>query len=188
VGTVLEQGNSVAILMDRSGRLDFAKAGGPNGLLPDGFRLHAILADGVQVRTHAGQIVNWNVGQSLTGPVSSDASHTVRSSTLDDSQSDSELIVDQSAKASGKMPMSGANPVPTAEPFPKGHPSASMPGVNTAMPAKNAAALPGALDLTSSKTALPNTAPTNAVSPIAESTGISAQALEDELDRINGGK
>jgi len=65
VGTVLEGGNSMAIAIDRQGKLDFRKEGELFDLIPEGVRVESVLVDSIRV-TYQGQDATWRLGESLT--------------------------------------------------------------------------------------------------------------------------
>jgi len=65
VGTVVEQGKSMAIAIDRQGKLDFRGEGDEFQLVPEGVHVDAILIDSIRV-SFQGQASTWRLGQSLT--------------------------------------------------------------------------------------------------------------------------
>ena len=65
VGTVVEQGKSMAIAIDRQGKLDFRGEGDLFQLVPEGIRIDAVLVDSIRV-SFQGQASTWRLGQSLT--------------------------------------------------------------------------------------------------------------------------
>lgn len=64
VGTVIEKGRSMAIAIDRVGKLDFCPEGNSIQLEPDGVRVESVDRDSVRV-SFRGQSATWLMGQML---------------------------------------------------------------------------------------------------------------------------
>ena len=64
VGTVIEQGRSIAIAIDRAGKLDFCREGDSLELEPEGVRVESVFDNSVRV-SFKGQASIWLMGQSL---------------------------------------------------------------------------------------------------------------------------
>ena len=64
VGTVLEKGESMAIAVDRQGKLDFRKEGESFQLMPEGVRVENVSVDSIRV-SYQGQDSTWKLGESL---------------------------------------------------------------------------------------------------------------------------
>ncbi len=64
VGTVIEKGGSMAIAIDRAGKLDFCREGAMLQLQPEGIRIESVSNDFVCV-SYRGQSSNWPMGQTL---------------------------------------------------------------------------------------------------------------------------
>lgn len=64
VGTVIEKGRSMAIAIDRVGKLDFCPEGNSIQLDPEGVRVESVGTDSVQV-SFRGQASTWLMGQVL---------------------------------------------------------------------------------------------------------------------------
>ncbi len=64
VGTVIEKGGSMAIAIDRLGKLDFCREGASLQLLPEGIRIESVSEETVRV-SFQGQSANWSMGQPL---------------------------------------------------------------------------------------------------------------------------
>jgi hypothetical protein len=65
VGTVMESGRSLAIVIDRQGKLDFRSEGDSLQLEPTGIRVESVSNDSVRV-TFQGQSSTWMLGQWLS--------------------------------------------------------------------------------------------------------------------------
>jgi hypothetical protein len=65
VGTVIEEGRSTLIAIDRLGKLDFRKQGDTLELEPNGVHIESI-ANGSARVTYQGQSLDWYLGQSLS--------------------------------------------------------------------------------------------------------------------------
>ena len=64
VGTVIEHGRSIAIAIDRAGKLDFCREGDSLQLKPEGVRVESVSDNSVRV-SFKGQASTWLMGQSL---------------------------------------------------------------------------------------------------------------------------
>jgi len=64
VGTVIEKGRSMAIAIDRGGKLDFCREGTSLQLDPEGVRIESVFTDSVLV-SFQGEKANWQMGQAL---------------------------------------------------------------------------------------------------------------------------
>ncbi len=64
VGTVIEQGRSIAIAIDRAGKLDFCREGDSLQLEPEGVRVETVSDNSVRV-SFKGHASTWLMGQSL---------------------------------------------------------------------------------------------------------------------------
>ena len=64
VGTVIEKGRSMAIAIDRAGKLDFCPEGNSIQLEPEGVRIESVDTDSVRV-SFRGQSTTWLMGQML---------------------------------------------------------------------------------------------------------------------------
>ncbi len=64
VGTVIEKGGSMAIAIDRVGKLDFCCEGSSLQLQPEGVRIESVSTDFVNVSFN-GQSASWQMGQTL---------------------------------------------------------------------------------------------------------------------------
>jgi hypothetical protein len=65
VGTAIEAGQSIAIVVDQQGKLDFRKEGEELSLQPSGVRIESVLAKSVRI-SYLGQTREWGLGQPLT--------------------------------------------------------------------------------------------------------------------------
>jgi len=64
VGTVIEEGRSMAIVIDKQGRLDFRSVGETLQLVPEGVKIESVSANLVNA-SYKGLICSWALGQSL---------------------------------------------------------------------------------------------------------------------------